>query len=221
MTRNHNLTGIILWAASLVAVSASCGSYATPDTDPRSQAAATATEPEHIGLQPGDLISINIWREPDLSGDFLVDERGRAVLPRLGTVDVTGRSAEEVVDTLTASFARYLKNPSIRVSVLRRVSIQGEVRNPGLYPVDATVTVSDALALAGGLTATADQNKIRLVRGGQIMDVKIDPETVVQRSPIRSGDQIVVGQKSWLARYSAVIVATLITATAIILAATL
>ncbi len=172
---------------------------------------------EDVGLQPGDVIQVRIWREPDLGGDFRVDSRGLVVLPRLGDVNVEGWTAEELSDSIKAAYEKYLKNPSIEVTALRRVSVLGEVRSPGLYPVDATISVSDVLALAGGLTPNADPNKIRLVQNGQIVDVKLEPETVVERSAIRSGDQILVGEKSWLARNSGVIAAALITSATIII----
>ncbi len=173
---------------------------------------------DDVGLQPGDVIQVRIWREPDLSGDFSVDSRGLVVLPRLGDVNVEGRTAEELSDSVKAAYAKYLKNPSIEVTALRRVSVLGGVRSPGLYPVDATISVSDVLALAGGLTPNGDPNKIRLVQNGQIVDVNLKPETVVERSPIRSGDQILVGEKSWLARNSGVLAAAVITSAAIIIA---
>ncbi len=173
---------------------------------------------EDVGLQPGDAIQVRIWREPDLSGDFTVNPNGQAVLPLLGDVQVEGRTAQELADSLKTAYGKYLRNPSIDVKVLRRVSVQGEVRSPGFYPVDATVSLADVLALAGGLTSNGDPNKIRLLRSGQVVDVELTPETVVERSPIRSGDQILVGQKSWLARNSPIIVGATITGAAIIIA---
>ncbi len=173
---------------------------------------------EDVGLQPGDAIQVGIWREPDLSGDFTVNPNGQAVLPLLGDVQVEGRTAQELAHSLKTAYGKYLRNPSIDVKVLRRVSVQGEVRSPGFYPVDATVSLADVLAMAGGLTSNGDPNKIRLLRSGQVVDVELTPETVVERSPIRSGDQILVGQRSWLARNSAIIVGATITGVAIIIA---
>ncbi len=172
---------------------------------------------EDVGLQPGDAIQVRIWQEPDLSGDFTVNPNGQAVLPLLGDVQVEGRTAQELADSLKTAYGKYLRNPSIDVKVLRRVSVQGEVRSPGFYPVDATVSLADVLALAGVLTSNGDPKKIRLVRSGQVVDVELTPETVVERSPIRSGDQILVGEKSWLARNSGIIAAALITSVSIVI----
>src|SRR6266513_2037417 len=76
------------------------------------------------GVRPGDVIRVWIWREQDYSGEFPVDARGTAVLPLLGEVRVPGKTAEQLADTLHEAYRKYLKNPSIQVTVLRRVSVQ-------------------------------------------------------------------------------------------------
>jgi protein involved in polysaccharide export with SLBB domain len=152
------------------------------------------------GVRPGDVIRVWIWREQDYSGEFPVDVRGRVVLPLLGEVLVPGRTAEQLSDTLRAAYRKYLNNPGIQVTVLRRVSVQGEVAKPGLYPADATLTVGDLVSLAGGVTPNANRHKIRLVREGTVIVSGLGPGTVLQRSPVQSGDEVYVPQKGWLAR---------------------
>ena len=140
-------------------------------------------------------------------------------LPLLGEREVAGLDPTRLRDNLLADYKTYLQNPSIEVTILRRINIIGEVRSPGLYPLDATVSLADALALAGGITPTGDPNKIRLVRDNEVIAEGIDQASVIGASDIRSGDQIVVGQKSWLARNTAVILGSVIAASAIIAAA--
>ena len=187
-------------------------------SSPPPQAAAPGTQasPE---LLPGDAVRVQVWREGDLSGTFAVDDRGIVTLPLLGERVVSGLDPSELRDALLADYKDYLQNPSIEVTILRRINILGEVRSPGLYPVDATISLADALALAGGVTPTADPNKIQLVRDNQVIAEGVDQASVIGASEIRSGDQIVVGQKSWLARNTGVILGSLIAATAIIAAA--
>src|SRR5215210_834950 len=86
-------------------------------------------------LRPGDTIRLRIWREPDLSGDFQVDESGLVVLPKLGPTRVSGQDPRALKQLVTQSYAEYLKNPSIDVQILRRIQVLGAVKNPGLYPV--------------------------------------------------------------------------------------
>jgi polysaccharide export outer membrane protein len=171
-----------------------------------------------LGPEPGDVVRVRIWREPDLSGDFVVEADDSVVLPLLGRVEAAGTASDTLVDQLIEAYARYLRNPSIQITVLRRVAVQGEVRSPGLYPVDATVSLADVLALAGGLTPNANPKKIYLLRNGVAVDVGLTPETVIERSPVRSGDQILVSQKSWFSRNSGIIVGATISAIAIIIA---
>jgi len=170
-------------------------------------------------LEPGDAIQVEIWREADLSGVFDVDERGTVTLPLLGDRNVVGLSADSLRDALVAEYAEYLQNPSIDVTLLRTVSILGAVRNPGLYPVDPTITLMEALALAGGVAPDGNQNNISLVRDGEVIPQQLDPESIVATMDIESGDQIVVQQKSWAARHSGAIIGSAIAATAIIGAA--
>ena len=157
------------------------------------------------GVRPGDVVRVWIWREQDYSGEFPVDARGNVVLPLLGEIVAPGRTAEQLADTLRQAYRKYLNNPSIQVTVLRRVSVQGEVVKPGLYPADATITVGDLVSLAGGVTPNANRDKIRLVRDGRVIVSGLGPGTVLQRSPVQSGDEVFVPQKGWLARNGSVL----------------
>jgi polysaccharide export outer membrane protein len=160
-----------------------------------------------------------VWREADLSGTFEVDDRGIVVLPLLGERTVTGMSPDDLRDALLEDYAEYLQNPSVQVTLLRRINILGEVRSPGLYPVDATISLADALALAGGITPVGSPDDIRLIRGDQIIRQDLDRATLVGSAEIRSGDQIVVGRRSWASRNSTAILGSIIAASAIIAAA--
>ena len=176
--------------------------------------AQTAT----TGLQPGDMVRLKIWREPDLSGEFQVDERGEVVFPKLGPMQVSLLSADSLKSMLIHSYTAYLRDPSIEVTLLRRVNVQGSVRTPGLYQVDQTQTVADVLAQAGGPTNDGKVDKIELIRGGTRVGINLARDTYLFQSGIHSGDQLWVPQKSWLSRNSGTLVAAGLTATAIIVA---
>jgi protein involved in polysaccharide export with SLBB domain len=169
-------------------------------------------------LLPGDAVRVQVWREADVSGVFMVDDRGIVTLPLLGEYAVLGLDPSELREALLTKYGEYLQNPSVEVTILRRINILGEVRSPGLYPVDATISLADALALAGGVTPVADPNKIQLVRDNEVIAEGVNQAAVIGASDIRSGDQIIVGQSSWLARNSGVVLGSLIAATAIIAA---
>ncbi len=159
-------------------------------------------------LRPGDVVRLRIWREPDLSGDFPVDESGQVVLPRLGPVSVMAVSRDSLRRSLLVAYATYLKNPSIEVVLLRRVNVLGAVRNPGLYPVDPTMTVADALALAGGPSPDGKRDRVELLRGGNRLIVRLDPAARLGNTPVRSGDQLYVPQRSWISRNQPLVIGT-------------
>jgi polysaccharide export outer membrane protein len=170
--------------------------------------ASAHTPPQTVGqsqhtpaelLHPGDIVRLKIWREPDLSGDFPIDELGNVVLPKLGPMQVTDVQPESLRVRLTHDYAKYLTQPSIQVILLRRIRIDGAVKTPGLYPVDATMTVSDALALAGGII-TDGSKSVELYRGGKKVSGKLTQQTPLAQTPLRSGDQLYVPYQSWLAR---------------------
>jgi protein involved in polysaccharide export with SLBB domain len=158
-----------------------------------------------IGVQPGDLIRLKVWREPEMSGDVIVNGVGEATLPRLGTVQVAGWSPDSLRGFLVSSYAKYLKDPAIDVTVLPRVTILGAVRNAGVQNVDPTMTIADALALAGGPSSDGKQDRVELRRRGERVPVKLTLAMRLADTPVRSGDQLVVPLRSWLSRNTGVV----------------
>jgi len=153
-------------------------------------------------LQPGDVVSIEIWREPDLSGSFVVNEAGVVVLPLLGARRVADVPMAGLRDSLLQDYQGFLRNPSITVTLRRRVHVLGEVNQPGLYEVDPTFTLEAVVALAGGATPGGDLNRIRVVRGGTVMQERVASGRELSAIDIRSGDQILVDRRSWFERNS-------------------
>jgi protein involved in polysaccharide export with SLBB domain len=99
---------------------------------------------------------------------------------------------------------------------LRRITISGAVVRPGAYPVDLTMTVSDALTLAGGPSAEGKSDKVELRRGGRRWSVDLSSQ--IDRSgelSLQSGDQLFVPRKSWISRNPGLIVAAIGTATSV------
>jgi protein involved in polysaccharide export with SLBB domain len=160
-------------------------------------------------LRPGDLVRVQIYREPELSGEFLVDENGTVVLPRLGPLDIAGQAPGSLRARLTSMYEEFLNHSSISVTLLRRVHVLGAVHSPGLYPVDATHTVADALARAGGTTSMGDPKRLILIRDGERLPVRLTPGAQLSASPVRSGDQIYVPERGWVSRNPGVVASAL------------
>lgn len=158
-------------------------------------------------LRPGDVIRLQIWQEPEMSGEYTINDVGVVTLPRLGRMEVTGLPPAQLERQIVEAYDRLFRHSSIEVRLLRRVQILGAVRQPGLYPVDATMTVSDALALAGGATPQGEMDRIELIRNGERIDARLSIDTRIADSPLQSGDQIFVPERSWFERHSGALAA--------------
>jgi protein involved in polysaccharide export with SLBB domain len=169
-----------------------------------------------LALRPGDAVRLRIWREPDLSGDFPVNESGVVVLPKIGPRRVIAESPDSLKAWVVRSYATFLRNPSIEVLLVRRIQVLGAVKNPGLYPVEPMMTVADAIALAGGTTPQGRSNKVELRRQGERVPGKLAGRLLIGESPIRSGDQIFVPERSWISRNPGIVVGALGLVTTII-----
>ena len=108
---------------------------------------------------------------------FLVDQKGNIDYPRIGTLHVEGLTKEQLADTIKARLADELKNPSVMVRFTNfRVTVLGEVRNPGTYtvPIDK-ITILEALGLAGDVTEFGQRKTVKVMREG---DGKRDIATI-------------------------------------------
>jgi polysaccharide export outer membrane protein len=209
----HSLRTVLLIAPLLLHASLARGQDSVA-----AASAAASVDTTGATLKPGDVVRLKIWREPDLSGDFVVDERGSVVVPKLGRVPVVGLSPDSLKSQLISSYSVYLRNPSIDVVLLRRITILGGVRNPGLYPVDPTMTLADAYALAGGIAPEGKLDEVQLVRGTQRTTYKISGATRIGDTPLRSGDQLYVPTRPWLSRNTGAVTAAIGTTTTILFA---
>jgi polysaccharide export outer membrane protein len=155
-------------------------------------------------LRPGDVITLWVWREEDMAGDFTVSETGVVVLPRIGPRHVLDSEPAALRDSLLTEFRKTLNNPSIEIRFGRRVTILGAVREPGLYTVDETMTIAEALAKAGGTLPTGKPDEVRLFRGEEVVRSKITQRTSIKNLPLQSGDQLYVPERGWLIRNSGI-----------------
>ena len=166
---------------------------------------------------PGDLIRLTIWREPDLSGDFRVDESDRVTLPKVGDVSLGGVSPDSLKAMLRTKYSQVLRDPSIEVTVLRRVQVIGAVNKPGLYDADALMSVGDVLAMAGGPTSDGKSDEVRLRLRGSTNTLHLSAQDI-RSTGISSGEELYVPQRSWIARNGAIVTGAVISAAGIITA---
>lgn len=114
---------------------------------------------------PGDVLSIRVFDEPGLTGEFNVDGDGTITYPFLRRVEVKDKNLREIEELLTKRLVDgYVNRPQVSVEISdyrsRSIYVLGEVRNPGKYSIKGTVTLLEVIANAGSLTPTAGDSII-------------------------------------------------------------
>lgn len=118
---------------------------------------------------PLDTISVSVFGVPELSRDLQVDAGGRIAMPLIGTMDAGGKTAAELASDIERQLAgRYVRSPDVTVNIVTSVSqvvtVDGQVVEPGLYPVTNQMTLLRAVASARGLTEFAKQDDVVILR---------------------------------------------------------
>lgn len=130
--------------------------------------AAEAVAEDAYRVQPGDVLSISVWREEGLEKEVLVRPDGGLSFPLVGNVQASGKSIPELQTEVADKLKRFIPDPSVTVAVLRldgnKVYVIGKVNRAGEFPVTRNVDVVQALAMAGGMTPYAAVNKIHILR---------------------------------------------------------
>ena len=153
-------------------------------------------------LQPGDVMQVSVWKEPDLSRDLVVSPDGYISLPLVGMIAVTGKSVKGLNDEITLRLSEYIPDPSVTVSLLKAAGnlyyVVGKVNRPGQYPMLGPTSVLQALSMAGGMTTFASENQVKIIRPGQDeaipfrYDDMADGENLEQNVILKSGDVVLV-----------------------------
>jgi polysaccharide export outer membrane protein len=121
-------------------------------------------------IGPSDVLHINVWKNPDLSGDTVVRPDGTITLPLVGDVRAAGRTPVEIRAEITQRLGTYIKDDSAVVTVAvtainsYRFTVSGNIERPGTFNASHYVTVSEAMALAGGPNRYADPEDIVVIR---------------------------------------------------------
>lgn len=162
-----------------------------------------AAETYRIG--PLDALDITVLQEPDLSPKAApVDASGNVNLPMIGDVMASGKTANQLASEIASRYgARYLRDPQVSVvvakAVAQKVAVQGEVAQPGVYPIEGPTTLLGALSMAKGETQLAALNDVvvfRTVDGqrrGAVFDIRQIRSGQQPDPQIRSNDMIIVG----------------------------
>jgi polysaccharide export outer membrane protein len=156
-----------------------------------------------VGL--GDILEIQVWKEPDLSRNPApVRIDGRISLPLLGDVMAAGKSISELTNELEKKYREVVNEPSVSVMLLQnrswRYYIIGQIAQPGEFTIDYPINILQAIARSGGFNEWAKTSKVAILRkkGAQEIMLNFDYEALVKGTNINQnvliapGDTIIV-----------------------------
>ena len=143
-------------------------------------------------IGPGDVLSIGIWKRPDLGGKHVVGPHGLITLPMIGVFKIGGLSRDEAAKAIKKCYLKYYDDPLVTVGIdeykNNKVFVLGRVSNPGIIHFDGAVTLLEALSMAGGLP-TDDKSvflsKCYIVRGRDQI-IWVDLLRLLQKADMRT-----------------------------------
>jgi polysaccharide export outer membrane protein len=172
------------------------GSYTWVQNLPPTQTA------DEYAIAPGDMLSVRVYNQDNMSTHARVRSDGKLAMPFLGDVEVRGKTPAVLSKELEARLKEYVVSPSVTVTVEETrptsVAVLGEVTHPGNYTLDPTSGVLEALAASGGFSDYASRSSIFVVRRTPAERVRFDYEALAsgeQRAcsfRLRAGDVVVV-----------------------------
>lgn len=154
-------------------------------------------------LAPLDTVSVSVFQVADLSHDYAVDQSGRITMPLVGRIDAVGLSTTELSKVIEKRLGeKYMRDPNVTVSlkdsISRVVTIDGSVRQSGIFQVTTTLSLVQAIALAHGTDDLANPHRVAIFRtiGGKRMAAAFDLTSIrrgeAQDPPVYPGDMIIV-----------------------------
>ena len=136
-------------------------------TAPAQVEAGAASGPGYR-VQPGDILQVSVWKEPELTRELLVRPDGGFSFPLAGQIQAQGRPVADIESEIRSRIERYIPEPVVTVSVMKvlgnSISVVGKVNRPGEYVMNGQTDVTKALSMAGGTTPFADLDDIVVLR---------------------------------------------------------
>jgi len=155
-------------------------------------------------VQPGDVLTISVWKEKDLQGDVSVRPDGGLNFPLVGDIMASGKTVAELRKDIAAKLSKFVPDPVVTVIVKQslgyRIYVIGKVNKPGDFPAGRDIDVMQALTMAGGPTPFASVNNIKILRrvNGELKAIPFryssveKGEDLEQNIVLKGGDVVVV-----------------------------
>lgn len=176
----------------------------TAHADETGDAPAAAPVRPPYTLNPGDVLSISVWKEVDLQRQVIVRPDGAFSFPLAGDVHAEGRSVEQIRQAVAARLEKYIPDPVVTVAVDdlggNKVYVIGQVNRPGEFRAGGQIDVMQALSMGGGTTTFADVGDIKILRrtNGTLIAIPFDYKDIErgkrlnQNIILQPGDVVVV-----------------------------
>ena len=131
--------------------------------------AGEPVDPNTYIIGPEDILRVNVWENPNVSGPVTVRPDGMITLPLINDLKAGGITPKQLRDMVTKAYEEFIVKPEVMISVMAVNSkfyfISGEVNRPGQYPLVTAKTVLQALTIAGGVREFANKKNIVIMRG--------------------------------------------------------
>jgi len=160
--------------------------------------------PDGYKLQPGDLLTVNVWKETDLQSEVLIRPDGGISFALAGDMPAAGLTTDQLRQELETRVRKLIPDAVVTVSVKspngNRIFVIGKVNHPGDFPLLRPIDVLQAISMAGGLTPFASNNHIRVLHrdGDKQTSYRFSYDEVAkghhlqQNFLLQSGDTVIV-----------------------------
>jgi polysaccharide export outer membrane protein len=161
----------------------------------QAQPVSPASAAESYVLGANDRVRLKVYGEPDIAGEYEVDNNGNVSIPLAGHIRAAGLTTRQLERAIASALSKgIVRDPRVNVEVAlyRPYYILGEVKKGGEYPYRLGLTVMDAVASAGGFTYRANENKVYLRRSGAGVEEVYALDAPV---PVFPGDNIRIPER--------------------------
>jgi polysaccharide biosynthesis/export protein len=183
---------VLIIAAMAAAIAEAAPAQEVASVPSAPAAVSDSTRPSAgFPIGPQDTVVVDVFDVPDLNRTVQVDNSGFIVLPLIGQVQASGRTTDQLAQDIAAILAqKYMKNPIVSVTMKdaasQKVTVDGEVTQPGMYEIGPDTTLSQAISLAKGPDQVADAHHVAIIR----MTPQGRLTTVYDLADIRDGKAI-------------------------------
>jgi len=182
-------------------VTTGCSVNKLPEATTRASLTTNVNDYQYL-IGPGDNLTIFVWRNPEISGNFIVRPDGKVTTSLVEDVEVSGRTPTMLARQLEEQLSTYINNPRVTVSVgqfqgpfSEQVRVIGEATNPSAINYIENMTLLDLMIAVGGLTEFANGNNAKLVRviNGQQTTFELNIEDLIKDGDITENIDMLPG----------------------------